>query len=128
MLPAQSFIRYLLEEDPKRRMTLTAALNHPWLRAYTPVYVHPPWASTSAIPAGDVSMLSTIAEDDGSFRSNSVNQDFENMQLVASTSGAPLKAEGSRAPLQRRSHVMSQAAEDCKPGLEPSWEMVAAAS
>lgn len=120
-------------------MTLTDARNHPWLKSYTPVYEHPASGSTSSIPTNDFSMLSSVPDSEGSFQSNSVNQDFENMQLQASTSALPstlpegtsengIRAEGSRAPLQRRSHLMSQAAEDGKPIMEPSWEMVAAAA
>ncbi|KAF9461264.1 kinase-like domain-containing protein [Collybia nuda] len=142
-LPAQAFIRRLLEEDPRRRMTLTDARDHPWLQSYTPVYDHSTSGSITSIPTNDFSMLSSLPEGEGSFQS-AVNQDFENMQLQASTSAHPqvvdsgpipgvlpnnaVRSEGSRAPLQRRSHLMSQAAEDGKPIVEPSWEMVAAAA
>jgi serine/threonine/tyrosine protein kinase RAD53 len=48
--------------------------------------------------------------------------------VVSSTSAAKsVMRDGSRkAPLQRRSHVLSQAAEGDRPGLvpEPSWEMI----
>jgi serine/threonine/tyrosine protein kinase RAD53 len=131
-----------LEEDPRRRMTLTDALNHPWLQSYTPVYDYHYFASMSSIPTDDFSMISAAPEGPESFQSNSVNQDFENMKLQASTSAVPqagvpgafpdgiaengMKSEGSRAPLQRRSDLMSQAAEDGKPITEPSWEMLAA--
>jgi serine/threonine/tyrosine protein kinase RAD53 len=75
-----------------------------------------------------------------------VNQGFKNMQIKPSgrpdvsipvipgaypngSGTAGLKREDSRvAPLQRRSHVLSQAAEDGKALVEPSWEMVAAAT
>jgi serine/threonine/tyrosine protein kinase RAD53 len=86
-------------------------------------------------------MISSIP-DEGSFP---VNQGFKNMQIHpsgrhdVSTSAIPgaypngsgttgLKREDSRVALQRRSHVLSQAAEDGKPPVEPSWEMVAAAT
>jgi serine/threonine/tyrosine protein kinase RAD53 len=137
----QDFVRCLLEEDPKQRMTMQASLNHPWLRSYTPIDRRLS-SSTSSIPTFDYSMMSSIPED-GSFP---VNQDFRNMQiqpsslLDASTSAIPgaypntsavagIKREDSKvAPLQRRSHVLSQAAEDGKALVEPSWEMVAAAT
>jgi ser/thr/tyr protein kinase RAD53 len=129
---AQNFVRRLLEEDPKRRMTMEKSLQHPWLQSYTPVY------DLHSIPT-DYPMMS----EDGSFP---VNQDFRNMHIQpsgfegASTSAIPgaypktsattgLKREDSKvAPLQRRSHVLSQAAEDGTALAEPSVEMVAAAT
>jgi serine/threonine/tyrosine protein kinase RAD53 len=92
-------------------------------------------SSTTSIPTIDYSMVSS----DGSFP---VNQEFGNMQIqpsahqYASTSAIPgafpntgLKREDSKvATLQRRSHVLSQAVEEGKALVEPSWEMVAAAT
>jgi serine/threonine/tyrosine protein kinase RAD53 len=104
-------------------MTLANAIHHPWLQSYTPVYDHRPFTATpsaSSIPTDDVSMLSSIPEGDRS---------------VGNVSGAlppwnGIKREGSRtAPLQRRSRVLSQAAEgDGAPLVEPSWEMIAHAT
>jgi len=134
-LQVQDFVRCLLEEDPKRRMTMQASLSHAWLQSYMPIDRR----LSSSIPT-DYSMMPSLPED-GSFP---VNQDFRNMQIQppgfqdASASGIPgaypntsagINREDSKVmPLQRRSHVLSQAAEDGKPLVEPSWEMVAAAT
>ena len=118
---------------------MQASLSHAWLQSYTPIDRRLS-SFASSIPTIDYSMMSSVP-DDGSFP---VNQDFRNMQIQpsgfqdASASGIPgaypnnsagIKREDSKvAPLQRRSHVLSQAAEDGKPLVEPSWEMVAAAT
>lgn len=134
----QNFVRCLLEENPKRRMTMENSLLHPWLQSYTPVY---DLRSSSSIST-EYPTISSISYE-GSFP---VNQEFKNMQIQpsahrdASTSAIPgaypntsamagVQREDSRVmPLQRRSHVLSQAAEDGKALVEPSWEMVAAAT
>ena len=117
---------------------MQASLSHPWMQSYMPVDRRL-LSSGSSIPTIDYSMNSSVPIDE----SFPVNQDFRNMQiqpsgLDASVPGLPggypstsagIKREDSKvAPLQRRSHVLSQAAEDGKPLVEPSWEMVAAAT
>ena len=114
-------------------MTMADALLHPWLQSYMPVYDHRQLNFNTSIPTIDYSMVSS----DGSLP---VNQNFRNMQIqpsanqYASTSAIPgafpgLKREDSKvATLQRRSHVLSQAVEEGKALVEPSWEMVAAAT
>ncbi|RDB16782.1 putative serine/threonine-protein kinase fhkC [Hypsizygus marmoreus] len=138
---AQDFIRRLLEEDPRHRMSLTDALHHPWLLSYTPPANHQASSnsnSSSSVATNDYSMLSSIAENDGSFRS-SVDQSFQDMQIQSSVmngstpafpgafpsgSTAPgVRREGSStAPLQRRSDLLAQAAEDGN--LPDPWELV----
>ncbi|GLB37085.1 putative forkhead associated domain containing protein [Lyophyllum shimeji] len=140
---AQEFIRDLLEEDPRQRMTLTASLQHPWLTSYTPVYDRSATHSTSSIPTDDYSMLSSVPENENGFQ-DSVNAGFQNLQIRPSansstptvpgafpngSSAAGVNREGSRtAPLQRGSRLLQQAAEDGKPVPEPSWEMIANAA
>jgi len=97
---AQSFIRNLLEDNPSRRMSLTSALRHPWLASYSPVYNN---TRSSANP-NDISMIS-----------------------VTTATSKP-RSESSRAMvLQRRSHLLSQAAEAGNLLPEPSEEMIARA-
>ncbi|KAM6502304.1 CAMK/RAD53 protein kinase [Amanita muscaria] len=95
-LDAQSFIRSLLEENPLRRMSLTNALGHPWL------------ASCASIHDGhqlEPNVLSCQADSD-----------------TASTA----RSDGSQViPLQRRSYLLSQAAEEGHLLPEPSEEMIA---
>ncbi|KAJ8695899.1 hypothetical protein PTI98_005810 [Pleurotus ostreatus] len=112
---AQSFIRSLLVDDPRRRMTLTDALHHPWLASYTPVYTPSPYlqqhpSTGSSIPSDDFSMLSDILEGDEPGSSNNI---------------VDIKREGSRSqPLQRRARVLEDAAEGKGEILQPSQEMI----
>jgi ser/thr/tyr protein kinase RAD53 len=116
------------------------SLQHPWLQSYTPVYDLHAASSTNSI---DYSMMPGSVQADGSFP---VNQDFRNMQIrpsgIGEVSSSALpgafpktsavtdvqREDVKVAPLQRRSHVLSQAAEDGKVLTEPSMEMVAAAT
>jgi len=100
------------------------ALEHPWLSTYTPFY-------GSSSLAG-----SPTNSDDESFRS-SMSEGFQNLNIQGSytdptTSGegmSGIKREDSRTGrLQRRSHLLSQAAEEGKEMPEPSQEMVENAS
>jgi hypothetical protein len=133
-------------------MSLADARYHPWLQSYTPftsnalVDAHP---HTSIGP--DVSMLSSVDEplhSSGPNGDTDMSHGLEHMQLdqnvspasqnsVAVTPSVPgafpnsqnngngIRREGSRS-LQRRSQVLSQAAETAGPSSvpEPSWEMV----
>jgi len=122
---------------------IVAALQHPWLTSYIPVYDHSAIITTSSIPADDYSMLESDPDNDSGFHS-SVNAGFQNLQIQppAGSSTPPIpgafpngsvapgvKRDGSRtAPLQRGSHLLLQAAEEGKPIPEPSWEMIAHAA
>ncbi|KAF8623401.1 hypothetical protein AX15_006393 [Amanita polypyramis BW_CC] len=100
-LDAQNFIRSLLEENPSHRMSLTNALGHLWLSSYLPVY----------------ETLSTSHDDDMSMASSLTTVETSNPHLAS-----------SRAMLlQRRSHLLSQAAEEGNLLPEPSEEMIARA-
>ncbi|EAU91637.1 CAMK/RAD53 protein kinase [Coprinopsis cinerea okayama7 len=109
------FIRSLLQEDPSVRMSLTQALDHPWLQSYIPVH-----------QSQDQYLLAGVSSSpDVTSPSAGVSHDFIGLQIQPS---AP-RREGSRgAPLQRRSHVLSQAAEEGRPVPEPSPEMIAQAT
>jgi serine/threonine/tyrosine protein kinase RAD53 len=118
----QAFIRRLLDPRPHLRMTLAAARQHPWLRGYGPIqnpqddnYLH-------AAEEGS-------GVDHGYTDGDPVSQEFEQMQLRQNEApnGNYVQKEGSRI-LRRRSHVLSQAAEDENGGgiriMEPSWHMI----
>ncbi|KAG5642826.1 hypothetical protein DXG03_002057 [Asterophora parasitica] len=143
---AREFIQLLLEDSPRDRMTLTDALQHPWLTSYTRVYDHDGVdVLHNEPPTTDSSMISATSSVD-SFR-NSVNEGFQNMHIqpgssVPAVPGAfpdagpsngagtsNVNREGSKtAPLQRGSHVLQKAAEEGKQIPEPSWEMLAHAA
>ncbi|KAG6917818.1 hypothetical protein DXG01_000878 [Tephrocybe rancida] len=138
---AIDFIRRLMEQDPRNRMTLANSLEHPWLKSHVPVYGRAASYSNAVannIPVDDFSMISSIPDNEGSFR-GSVNADFQNLHLeapaVSSTPAVPgafpnnsLVAQPSRGvPLQRGSLITLQAAEN---GTlpEPPVEMIANAA
>jgi serine/threonine/tyrosine protein kinase RAD53 len=103
-LDAQSLIRSLLEENPLRRMSLTNALGHPWLASYCSVYNTRPHQPSGSPDLHDGSIMSSIAD--------SLKARFDSSRAM---------------PLQRRSHVLSQAAEEGNVLPEPSQEMIAQA-
>jgi len=142
----QHFIHRLLDTRPTHRMSLSDARNHPWLKdiILPPILQQRGVASDPSYNsvAPDVSMLSSVDENDDVFRNNDqngdteMNHDMEHLQLdpnAMPTGASPtnqitgngLKREGSRS-LQRRSQVLSQAAEAEGPSTvpEPSWQMV----
>ena len=136
-------------------MTLSDARSHPWLRNYKPMYTEAQRrAMTRSLSPDTTSVNASMmsAMDDDSFPSPieggdaGVSQSLQQMKLdliyahddaaMADTTGASvtpqpdnanrIRREGSRtAPLQRRSHVLSQVA-DGEGGVvpEPSWEMI----
>ena len=100
------------------RMSLREALDHPWLRSFYPALPpssrnRPLQASSSSAKAG-------------------VTHDFIALHIEPSkgpTGGKFGQREGSRgAPLQRRSDILSQAAEGNRAVPEPLPEMIANAS
>ncbi|KAF8798744.1 Pkinase-domain-containing protein [Phlegmacium glaucopus] len=111
---AYTFIRGLLREDPRHRLSLTKALDHPWLLSYTPVY------PSSRRPEKPTSIKAQNVTRAG------VTEDFIAMQLQESTS--EVRNPSRTAPLQRRSLVLSEAAESGNRLPEPSWEMIAYAA
>ncbi|KAG6832035.1 hypothetical protein H0H87_003016 [Tephrocybe sp. NHM501043] len=135
------FVRNLMEEDPRQRMTLTNALHHPWLQSHVPVYgstTHYPIANK--ILTDDYSMISAGADNEGSFR-GSVNADFQNLHIAPSRTpaipGAFLNGAGTNGlsrqpsrgvPLQRGSLLAKKAAEAGIPLPDPPAEMIANAA
>jgi len=135
-------------------MTLAAARFHPWLKSCAPAYTEAQRREMTRSPSpesfpANSSMLSSIPDGDESFRSPDavvdagMSQGLQHLQLetvdasqdsaavmVSNIPGAypngGLRREGSRtAPLQRRSLVLSQAAEGEGAAVpEPSWEMI----
>ncbi|KAJ7092957.1 kinase-like domain-containing protein [Mycena belliarum] len=107
----KDFIRLLLEEDPRQRMTLTAALTHPWLADFTVAY---PATADSIFVNGSGSGLS----EDVSMRTagqlsfsqpsesetDAVSQGFEHLKLQASGSSTTVPAtspDGDSGPAPR---------------------------
>ncbi|KAF8906569.1 CAMK/RAD53 protein kinase [Gymnopilus junonius] len=112
---AYSFIRGLLQDNPRRRRSLTDSLKHPWLQNHVPFH----GTSDSQPPA-----------DEGSDAAMAPDQDDDGQDLLHG--GVPLVglpvSQGRRIPLQRRSLVLSQAAEAGGHLPEPSVEMIAYAA
>ncbi|TFK25731.1 CAMK/RAD53 protein kinase [Coprinopsis marcescibilis] len=109
------FVRSLLQEDPVARMSLTRALEHPWLKSYIPVH------HSSDLLIGSSSATSSSSNDSARAAAG-VSEDFIGLQIQ------PLKPEKSRGPpLQRRSHILAQA-EEGRNIPEPTPEMIANAT
>jgi serine/threonine/tyrosine protein kinase RAD53 len=130
----QAFIRRLLDPRPHIRMSLDRARRHVWLQGYGSIQNRALNQSPSAesLAQGDQSMLGSIADDEpavdhGYTEGDPVSQEFEQMQLRQNDAinGNVIQSEASRV-LRRRSHVLSQAAEDENAAriLEPSWQMI----
>lgn len=130
----QAFIRRLLDPRPHIRMSLDQARRHVWLHGHGSIQNralnHSP--SAESLAQGDQSMLGPIADDEpavnhGYTEGDPVSQEFEQMQLRQNDAidGSVIQSEASRV-LRRRSHVLSQAAEDENAVriLEPSWQMI----
>ncbi|KAH7916616.1 kinase-like domain-containing protein [Hygrophoropsis aurantiaca] len=122
---AQDFIRRLLDVNPRTRMSLSDATKHPWLQNQQEVLNRGrpretlAEASIVSLPV-EGSSLSSIPDDDDEMADDTnsdpiINQGLEHLKLRGNT----------RAPLQRRSQVLSQAAEDNQALMEPSWQMIA---
>lgn len=130
-IDGQSFIRRLLEPRPEYRMSLANARNHPWLNGYGPIQERALTQSPSieSITPADQSYVSSIADEDTGFghaNSEAVGQGFQDMQLHPDDApNGGIQREASRG-LQRRSHVLSQAAEGDNGGqiMEPSPQMI----
>lgn len=125
------FIHLLLEENPRQRMSLTKALHHAWLKSYIPVYDRATLellssSSNKSIGVEDIAKLPAFP---GSTPSG-ISHHLQGLQIQpgAPTPGPsnPIGREPSSVPLQRRSHLISEAAEgNGQPLPEPSSEMLA---
>lgn len=129
---ANDFIRRLLEFDPRGRLSLTAARQHPWLNQPNPAAAgannHETFSSLASFP--DSSLTSLPDDDDKamadtSMREPSMSTGFEQLQLEPRNQSPP--RNGGRVPLQRRSQVLANAAENDVDLPEPSWQMLDAA-
>ncbi|OSD06682.1 Pkinase-domain-containing protein [Trametes coccinea BRFM310] len=137
---AEDFIRRLLEYNPRQRMTLTAAREHPWLHEQAVlrggVQNHRRTASPDPAPTAeiDASMRSVASE------GMALDPPANEMVLEPHVGGTPLIAsqglpDGPESDmkgalvtrhasrLQRRANVISQANEDGLPLPGPSQEM-----
>ncbi|KAI0047899.1 Pkinase-domain-containing protein [Auriscalpium vulgare] len=111
---AIDFIRRLLDTDPTTRMTLTNALEHPWLaepaarpipRSLTEISEESIDYSDTRVVTGEGSMLSALPSD-GDIPVAGVNS----LTLQSSPQRAgPVGRVGSRARLERRSQVLALA-------------------
>ncbi|KAG8214139.1 kinase-like domain-containing protein [Butyriboletus roseoflavus] len=133
---AKDFIRRLLEFDPCRRLSLSAARNHPWLNqsivavvgANNPQETRDLITSLESIPS---SSLTSLPDDDDEAMANacitepSMSAGLERLQLEQENQSP--QRNGGRAPLQRRSQVLANAAEHDVDLPEPSWQMLDAA-
>ncbi|KAG6880342.1 hypothetical protein C0992_011093 [Termitomyces sp. T32_za158] len=136
---AIDFVQCLLETDPRQRMTLAYALQHPWLKSHVPVY-GPARNYATNIRTSDYLMVSAGPVNEGSFR-GSVNDDFQNMHIEHASSAPAipgtfthgLVTNGSTprptrgAPLQRGSLAVLQAMENGTLS-DPPVEMIANAA
>ncbi|KAJ6498736.1 kinase-like domain-containing protein [Mycena sanguinolenta] len=130
---AVDFLRCLLEYNPRDRMKLSDALEHPWLQGY--VFAHPikypevtRTGSSKSSLSEDVSMRTA---DRLSFtgEAEAVSQGFEHMKLNGSTSSAFTPGfaptEGTeKGELRRRADILQEAVETDQPLIEPSQEMI----
>lgn len=105
-----------MREDPRQRLSLTKALDHAWLLSYTPVYPSERRPQKEAF--GKAQSITRAG----------VTEDFIGLQLQESALETLNSSASRSVPLQRRSRVLSEAAEagNCLP--EPSWEMIAYAT
>ncbi|KAG6900544.1 hypothetical protein C0993_009121 [Termitomyces sp. T159_Od127] len=134
---AIDFIRRLLETDPRQRMNLACALQHPWLKSHVPIY-GPARIYTTNTLADDYSMISIVPVDEGSFRC-SVNDGFHNLRIEPASSAPEipgtfingLATNGTQpsrgTPLQRGSLAVLQAMENGTLS-DPPVEMMAHAA
>ncbi|KAH7888959.1 kinase-like domain-containing protein [Phlebopus sp. FC_14] len=132
---AKDFIRQLLEYDPGRRMSLTAARRHPWLNQGLPKAGNPREVraadSIASLGPDDSSLTSLPDDNDDAMLADSepnsdpaMNAGLENLDLNQQSR----RVMNGRAPLQRRSLVLAAAAHSNTELPEPSWQMLNAAS
>lgn len=101
-----------MDEDPATRMTLTEALEHPWLKSYTPEYPTPQLEVFSP-PSSQTESQYSQGPSTGATR--------HLIGLGLHSLSSPPRA----TPLQRRSDIMNQAAEGSRAVPQPPPEMIA---
>ncbi|KAG6375586.1 kinase-like domain-containing protein [Boletus reticuloceps] len=127
----RDFIRRLLEYDPRCRLSLSEARHHPWLNqsgpaaagANSPRETRQSFSSLASFPD---SSLTSIADDEDEAMADptrisepSMSAGLQQLQLDQSP-----QRNGGRAPIQRRSQVIANAAENNIDLPEPSWQML----
>ncbi|KAL4073772.1 kinase-like domain-containing protein [Scleroderma yunnanense] len=129
---AKDFIRELLEYDPLKRLSLTAARRHPWLNqnrpASQPREIHvdssvasfgPVGSSLTSLPDEDIALMDAAIHDDeiDGDGPGGMQTKLEKLQLNQ-------QQRNGRHALQRRSQVLAEAAEHEMGLPEPSWQML----
>jgi len=99
-----------MQVDPRRRMSLTNALKHEWLREHLPFHGYP--------------VTNDHDDYDAPMYPEDYHYDPDDLEEIEPTVPGPPRSQ----PLQRRSIVLAQAAEAGKNLPEPSSEMVAHAA
>ncbi|KAG6331844.1 hypothetical protein ID866_7247 [Astraeus odoratus] len=136
---AKHFIRQLLEYDPHRRLSLSAARAHLWLNQthsgshHEHREVHATHSITSLGPEG--SSLTSLPDDDiasvdFAMQSDDYEVDGEGpsgMQTKLERLQLNQQQHNGKPILQRRSQVLASAAERDQELPEPSWQMLNAA-
>lgn len=119
---ARMFIERLLEQDPRDRMSLSAACTHPWL-ADVPTLSH---LQPRAITGSSVTSVQDGASSVSLFDSEDAEMTDGSSQptVTEGLDKLQLRQQSARMPLQRRAQVTTQAAENDQVLLEPSWQMV----
>ncbi|KAI0784623.1 kinase-like domain-containing protein [Abortiporus biennis] len=127
------FVRRLLEPKPERRMTLTDALEHPWLRRYRIQNGIQPDPVSASIPPPtgnidiDASMASVAPESSMAMDAEPTSQDSQASQesRPGHIPGSYPQSQPGRAAVRRRRDVVLEAQEKGEDGFfQPSQEMV----
>lgn len=134
---AKDFIRQLLEYDPHKRLSLSAARRHPWLNPAPEGFHHEHRevredSSILSLDPADSSLTSLGEEDMASMDAvmNSDQSDGDGhggMQTKLERLQLNQQQRNGKTALQRRSQVLADAAEHEKELPEPSWQMLSAA-
>ncbi|KAG9316853.1 kinase-like domain-containing protein [Chiua virens] len=129
---AKDFIRRLLEPDPRKRLSLSAACSHPWIKV-------PPsdaaGANNSREAQGTVSAsaslacssLTSLPDDEDEVMADLISHPSMSADMEMLHIDQHNQSPRSRARLQRRSQVLAHAAENNIDLLEPSQQMLDAA-
>lgn len=132
---AKDFVRQLLEYDPLKRLSLTAARGHPWLNQnygshYAPREIQvdssvasfgPVGSSLTSLPDEDMALMDDVIHDDD------IDGDGDGpggMQTKLEKLQLNQQQRNGQHALQRRSQVLAAAAEKEQELPEPSWQML----
>lgn len=134
---AKDFIRQLLEYDPHKRLSLSAARRHPWLNPAPEGFHHEHREvreDSSILSLGPAdSSLTSLGEEDMASMDAVMNSDQSDgdahggMQTKLERLQLNQQQRNGKTALQRRSQVLADAAEHEKELPEPSWQMLSAA-